>query len=104
MKKLLFIGIVLAACFVGTASDTADLTIKHPCRHDKLKALNEIDWTLEILGAKGGLRTHYHRMYKCKECKVQLLIQQAIVIPEVKCEKQHWESSNFFINEDTITY
>lgn len=95
MRTVLIVGVVLALCFVGTASDSIPLLkLDHPCAHSKLKALDNTVWSLSIESEQNP-NTYYTRMYKCKECKAQVLIQQAIEMPEVKevkCDKQHLES------------
>jgi len=104
MKNLLLIVIVGSLCFVGTASDITDTTTydyevtnwgllievpPEPCSHDKLKAVEDSVWGVDI---QADPRMVMHRMYRCKKCKALVLIQQAVEVAEQKeCEKAHLE-------------
>lgn len=124
MKKLLLVGIVLAVCFVGTASDEAYITTTNSdmnfdavvtladttttlewngdgylldprmtitmgmteCQHPKLKALGDNCWG--NISSHEFCPTEYRqRAYKCRECKKEIVILQAIMI-ESKGETQ----------------
>jgi hypothetical protein len=114
MKNLLIAGIVLATCFIGTASDTtffatSDAIVTLADATTTLEATDLLYHTTEAVyivspvecqheklkalddNCWGYISKHHlcpteyrQRAYQCKECKEKIVILQAILIEENK--------------------
>lgn len=102
MGKLLIVGIVLTCCVLCMSSDDKITFTKTLCDHDKLKIVDDMPWAFE-LNVKEKARSFWGRGYKCKDCKTTLFIQQAVELPELKCEKVHLDNSSYGIGDFIIT-